>query len=91
MRFLALTMRCAMVVGLARKAAAISSVVSPQVSRRVMAMRASAGTSGWQHTKISLSWSSAMAGASGGVWEAAEFELLHQLGGYCTSKRARAA
>ncbi len=56
--FLALTMRCAIVASPTRKARAISSVVSPPISRSVSAARASRDSAGWQATKIRLRSSS---------------------------------
>src|SRR5215218_7875080 len=52
------TSRCAIVDSEARKAMAISVVVSPPSSRRVSATRASRESSGWQQVKISASRSS---------------------------------
>ncbi len=49
---LARTMRWASVGGVVRKAAAISSVVRPQISRKVSATRASGARAGWQQVKI---------------------------------------
>ena len=49
---LARTIRCASAGGVVRQARAISSVVSPQTSRSVNAIRASAGNAGWQHVNI---------------------------------------
>jgi hypothetical protein len=46
------TMRWASVAGVTRKARAISSVVRPQISRRVSATCPSGGSAGWQQVKI---------------------------------------
>ena len=51
-------MRFAMVAGAVKKALAISSVVNPQISRNVSATCAVDASAGWQHVKISRSWSS---------------------------------
>src|ERR1044072_8982233 len=58
------TIRWATAASVARNARAISSVVSPPSSRRVSAMRASGGSTGWQAVKISRSRSSSMSSGS---------------------------
>ena len=57
-------MRWAMVGSATRKARAISSVVSPPISRSVSAARPSGRRIGWQATKISPSSSSPMSSSS---------------------------
>ncbi len=65
------TMRCAIVGSGTRNARAISFVVSPPISRRVRAIRASGDSTGWQAMKMSRrrssSISSAPAGSIGGT------------------------
>ena len=57
--FFARTIRWASVASGTRNARAISGVVSPPSVRRVSATRASSGSAGWQHVKMSRSRSSA--------------------------------
>ena len=50
--------------GAASSALATSSVVRPQISRRVIATRVACGSAGWQHVKMSRSWSSGIGAMS---------------------------
>ena len=56
--FFARTSRCASVGSGTRNARAISGVVRPPSVRSVSATAASGASAGWQHVKISRSWSS---------------------------------
>jgi hypothetical protein len=74
--FFALVTLAAIVGSGTRKAAAISAVVSPQISRSASATCASRLSAGWQQVNTSRSRSSGMlssspAGASNSAWSAA--------------------
>lgn len=90
------TMRWAMVGSDARKARAISWVVSPPIRRRVSAIRASVARTGWQEVKIRRSRSSSMcsgsassAGSAGGGTSSRLRPTSASLRAYVSLRRTR--